>query len=85
MAEHPLIAALSCHCGPQGPHMGSAETLLSEELGIPLIDAHNVFCAFEDVLGRALDLSEEERRRRCDLANSRDVDHSKTWEQIDGS
>lgn len=79
------LAALSCHCGPRGPHMGTAETLMSEELGIPLIEAHKAFCGFETYLDRALDLPGDEQMERWKIANASGTDHSKTWEQITGS
>jgi len=65
--------------------MGTAETLMSQEMGIPLIEAHSAFCAFEGYLDKALDLPGPEQERRWKIANASDTDHSKTWEQIEGS
>jgi hypothetical protein len=78
------LALLRCFCGPGGPVIGTAETLVSMDRGIPLIEAHKLFCAFEDYLDKALDMDNEERQRRFNIANASDVDHSKTWEQIEG-
>lgn len=75
-----LAAALKCICDdPQKPLSGAAETLMSEELGIPLIDAHKLFDTFEDYITRVIDLPDFDAR--WERANSGEVDHTKVWEQ----